>query len=67
MTIRSSFVSVSWTTSSETIAGEVFEVQGVDHVLKFDCVTSETEEEFVTNAFVPIPASYAFCAVDSFQ
>ena len=44
MTIRSSFVAVSWTTSSETIAGEVFEVQGVDHVLKFDCVTSETHE-----------------------
>lgn len=48
MTIRSSFVSVSWTTSTETIAGEEFAVQGVDHVLQFDCVTSETHENTAT-------------------
>lgn len=48
MTIRSSFVAVSWTTSSETIAGEEFAVRGVDHVLKFDCVTSETHENTAT-------------------
>lgn len=48
MTIRSSFVAVSWTTSTETIAGEEFSVQGVDHVLKFDCVTSETHENTAT-------------------
>ena len=48
MTIRESRVSISWSTSSETIDGEEFAVQGVEHVLQFDCVTAETHESTAT-------------------